>query len=589
MKKIIFFSVAAAAALTLASSCSEERLEIDQKGVYSESAFYKTDEDATQALAGVYSSILHSKNQMYMVDVCITCLLSDEAYKSSSGYKTDDYHSFMLSTYNSTHSYVNKQFTNLWDVVYRCNLVTDYFSEGTSATMKQAVAEAKVMRAWAYIKIIQSWGTPPLVTSVPKTTEDMRKPNATKEELWSFVISSLDEAINSGMLEEKSSVDDKTKVRATKGFALALKGKAQVISGDYAGAKTTLKTLIDSGKYALVDGNTFANTWFIGSENNHNCESLYETNTVSDGTNYEEVCAKDQWAAYCVPRTSTFGYNGTNTYLHGYLGQTWGYYGPTEKIVKAFLENEGMNSNRFKAFFLTYPQVIELGCKPFEESKTDAIQKTIEAFGSTPSKSVHSGIGKYYTCEHTGIWNKKLMIPAEDILNNNYQRDKADRHYMRYAEALLLYAEACAQLGETSGDGLKALNQIAERAGAPTYSTLNMANVKHEKMLEMWMEGCRYFDLVRWGDAPTELANHWNYVPTFYGYQYDHEKNCWKDASYLNEKGTNYYDVFEIHYCDFEAISGSKHGFRTNQDELLPFPSTEMANNINLKQNPGWE
>ena len=55
-------------------------------------------------------------------------------------------------------------------------------------------------------------------------------------------------------------------------------------------------------------------------------------------------------------------------------------------------------------------------------------------------------------------------------------------------------------------DGLKYLNMVAERAGAPTYSALTMENVKQEKWFELCWEGIRFLDLVRWGDAATELA-----------------------------------------------------------------------------------
>ena len=251
MKKTVYSLLVAAAVASVSASCDESLLTIPQKGVYSESDYYKTDEDCKSALAAVYSSILHT-NAFFVYDVCINSLLGDDCYKTSSGYKADDYHSFMLSTYDDTHRYVRFEFENLFKTVYRCNLVIDNFEEGTSTLMKQAVAEAKTMRAWAYIKIISRWGTPPLVDHVPRTGEDMRLPNSTKEALWTWVIRSLDEAIGSGAMESKSSVEDRSKVRATKEFAMALKGKAQVFSGDYSGAKTTLKSLMDTRLYALV-------------------------------------------------------------------------------------------------------------------------------------------------------------------------------------------------------------------------------------------------------------------------------------------------------------------------------------------------
>lgn len=582
MKKYILTIAAAVAAMTF-TSCNQDLLEEPQKGTYSESQFYKTDEDCQSALAACYAAIQHgkaSKGGFFMVDMCITSLLGDDAYKTSSGYKADDYHTFMLSTYDATHSFVNNEFQMLFQIVYRCNLVIDYFGAGTSAIQKNAVAEAKVIRAFAYSKIISFWGTPPLVKNVPRTGADMQLPNASTQELWAWVISTLDEAINSGVLKSKSGPNDKSVVGVTKEFAMALKGKAQVFAGDYAGAKTTLKAVMESGKYSLVPGDQME-LLGMGSKCNNNCESIFETNTIADDNNYTIVCANDNWMAYVPCRMDKHALI-AGSYFTQYQGATWGYYAPSEKIVKAMIAHEGWNSNRFKAWFWTYEQNMEMGLGSFESQKKESDQKALDAMGFEPRKDFKSNAGKWWCAECAGVWNRKLMIPAEDMFKNNYGYDKANRKYMRLAEVYLLYAEACAQLGETSGAGLQALNDIATRAGAPTYSTLNMANVKQEKWFEMWMEGCRYVDLVRWGDGPTELANHWKTVPTFYGYK---TGKSFKDIA---PDGKNLYDVYDIRELDLEALTNTTYGFRKGQDELLPFPATELANNPNLVQNPNW-
>jgi hypothetical protein len=67
----------------------------------------------------------------------------------------------------------------------------------------------------------------------------------------------------------------------------------------------------------------------------------------------------------------------------------------------------------------------------------------------------------------------------------------------RYAEALLLYAEAC--IGADEAAGLKALNEVQLRSGSGKISTsLTFEDVMEEKQYEMWFENCRFLDLVRW-------------------------------------------------------------------------------------------
>ena len=191
MKKIII-AVSAVVAAMLAVSCSQSRLDIPQKGVVAESDFYQTDDDCIQAVAAIWTAI--RGNTFWYNNYALTEYPGDNLYKGSSGYKLDDHHLLMLNIYDDTHSLVKKVFQALYQVVYRCNLVLDNFEGKDSAIMKQACAEAKAIRSWAYLELIQGWGNPPIIDHVLRTTEDFSQPNATTEALWKFVIDSCDEA-----------------------------------------------------------------------------------------------------------------------------------------------------------------------------------------------------------------------------------------------------------------------------------------------------------------------------------------------------------------------------------------------------------
>lgn len=146
---------------------------------------------------------------------------------------------------------------------------------------------------------------------------------------------------------------------------------------------------------------------------------------------------------------------------------------------------------------------------------------------------------------------------------------------MRYAEVLLHYAEACAQTNECAS-GLSALNKVAERAGAPTYTACTLENVKQEKRFELYMEGYRWADLVRWGDAATVLKEQGKVVP-------------------------NFVDLFEegVHPHEAQVVPVSyntTYGFKAGKNELMPFPFGELPLNAfneetgeGITQNPGWE
>ena len=68
---------------------------------------------------------------------------------------------------------------------------------------------------------------------------------------------------------------------------------------------------------------------------------------------------------------------------------------------------------------------------------------------------------------------------------------------MRYAEVLLLAAEASLQSGNAS-KAAGYVNKVRDRAQLPALGNVSMDDIKKEKRLELWMEGCRYQDLIRW-------------------------------------------------------------------------------------------
>jgi hypothetical protein len=143
---------------------------------------------------------------------------------------------------------------------------------------------------------------------------------------------------------------------------------------------------------------------------------------------------------------------------------------------------------------------------------------------------------------------------------------------MRYAEVLLLYAEACAQAGDSDGSGLKALNDIQNRAhGGKGYvsKSLTLDDVKKEKQFEMWMEGCRYADIIRWGDTKG-LEDADKYTP---GY----DPNAGKIVD-------DYFDGADYYVRTY----GDALGFKKGKNEWLPFPEKVMQANTGITQNPGW-
>ena len=155
---------------------------------------------------------------------------------------------------------------------------------------------------------------------------------------------------------------------------------------------------------------------------------------------------------------------------------------------------------------------------------------------------------------------------------------------MRYAEVLLLYAEACLQSGDNA-QGAWAVNEIRKRAGLSEVA-VDMNVLKKEKSYELWLEGSRWLDLLRWGDTD-RVAKAGQDVPKLFDKLYREPKSTdqgikWENGSEANSR---FYTV-----STHEAIDAKYEvGFKAGKHEFFPYPTSEMDRNPNIVQNPGWE
>ena len=365
-------------------------------------------------------------------------------------------------------------------------------------------------------------------------------------------------------LPSKSGLNDKKlAIRATKEFALALKGKIQVFAKDWNGAKTSLKAVINSGKYALVPGTKMSE--ILHGECDACEEKILDLNYLDfpgvrlTGKNHGQANQADMW------RSGNGGFWGKTLPTKIIQSEGWGGGGnPSKSFVEAIMSHEP-NSYRRKAWIMSYDEMIEeLDWNGYEDL-------TVEEKRMSPKIGIQPG---YHYFGSVGYFSMKRAPRKADLNKNTDSNTHENQNVMRYAEVLLLYAEACAMTNDN--DGLQYLNMVAERAGAPTYDKLTMENVKQEKRFEMFVEGCRFADLVRWGDAATVLKDQGKEVPSFYDDFYDPNTG--------EPTGRPHHLV--VDYSD--AYYNTDYGFKAGKNERMPFPYNTVEQNENLNQNPGW-
>jgi len=526
MKKIIIKFIVGCMAVAIFSlpSC-EKLLDISQHGVESFETFYKTDEDADQAITACYVGI----NDIYFNYYTLKNMLADDFWVGGGGRADNaDIEKLNEFTFNADNDYVKNAFQSYYSVVYLANVILEYVPD-VSPIQKRARAEAKVFRAFAYIDLITLWGTPPLVDH-PLAPSEYQQPNGDPVELWKMVETDLTEAIESGALREKTNVSDRSSYRITKQYAQSLLGKAYVFQEKWSNAAQELDKVISSGKYDLYPD--FENVLQYSTDNN--CESMFEFNFVNDvnnpGTNLAIFFMMAGW------RTDYLVISAGSPLSDMVVSGQWGYYSAFQKdLYDAFVGVEGVDGYRLNSTMKTYAQVQALG------------------------GSIDPGQAMY---GYEGLFMWKNRTDPKEVNGYFYGFllcSQKNFRLMRYAEVLLLAAEAHLKAGN-SGKALEYVNKIRARAKLNNLSSVDLAQIQLEKRLELCAESVRYQDMIRWGIAEEKL------------------KNQGRSQPWLQSNGT-------IQWVEYNP--GSTAGFKS-RNVLLPFPQVEIILNKNIVQNSGW-
>ena len=568
MKKILIALTVLSAALVFAGC--EKRLDIPRKGVIDMTAFYQTDEDAESALvAAYYTAGRFFSNTMWTTAGWNDCpflslweYASDEIYVAGSdktdGQSGNEVQAFRLD-YNS--SLVAGTYECYYMIIKACNDVIDHFDgeKADSKTKKRCVAEARVLRAHTQLLLALGWGTAPIVEQ--NLTGSDKPANAESQAaVLQWVADECDKAIPD-LTSKTSLTDRKGAVKVTKEYALAVKGKALISKKDYPGAKAALKQVIDSKLYKLVPGEQMASLHH--NSGRASTEAVFELNFdwFAGMNSYGRTQPNFRWlwswrSDHMNPPTGT----GSELVEGG-----WGWVNPSQKFVDKILAYDGEDSWRRKAWIKSYDEVLyDMPYASDADCPTKADKEVDKKRGITDA-GIYGNVGWF-------MW--KRLFRSEDRVMEDGNVANWNLMLMGYPEVLLLYAEACAQTGD-DGTGLDALKLVNERAGSKTPVTkCDMETVKNEKFLEMWLDGTRFQDLVRWGDAAKELADNGKYYPTYY------------DALSKNgeAKHRGYIDASDADWC----AKIYNVGFKAGKSELFPFPFNEMQLNPNLVQNPGY-
>jgi hypothetical protein len=491
MKKILLITVS----LLTVAACNEF-LDIRPEGTTeAQETDYTKSENTFLPVSAAYAS-LRSYEAHALPYLGVLEISGDDADKGS---ETND-GAVMKAIDEFTHTPTIETFDEIWRGYYNIVSAANYAisqmplyeaaqsSDDNKAAARQYLAEAKVIRAYAYFNLTRMFGRVPIVDNTYTSEQLASLPQASIKELYEFIEKDLAEAIP----ELPESYPKAWVGRISKYTALGIKAKVHLYQDEWDLVAECAGKVIASGKYSLLPD--FKTVFRLDGENSS--ESLFEIQSTADG------------------KTSGDAPYITYAYIQGPRGnspgnmQGWGFCVPSDKLIKFFTDRG--DTKRAEVTLL--------------------YRGTLTADGDSIKQA----------CTNP-VYNGKVYAPsAENTWNYNGYGFEYTVRILRYADVLLMYAEALAR-GAAQPSGVsktadEALNEVRRRVGLPDASA-DLTTVLDERRAELAMEEDRFFDLVRTDRAAAEL-----------------------DAK----------------------------GFQKGKHEVFPIPSKQLQLNLKLTQNNGY-
>lgn len=461
--------------------------------------------------------------------------MSDNAYvKVSNGFPQ----SIGNGSLSTADGYVQLVWNSRYTGVRYCNLVLDNIQYATDLDEKMTnryIAEVKVLRAYQYFELVSKFGDVPFSETTISVAESQKIARTDRSTIIGSILKDLQDVIDSKALPASYGANDKGRV--THWVAIALKARIQLFEGNYGEVKTLTAFIMNSGAHELFG--SYEGLFAIENENNTEViwDIQYMPSTREHQVQYQFLPPSLGGYAQVAPLQSLVDNYIT---LDGYTIKNApnGSYNPND-----------MFANRDPRLAAT---IAYLGNS---YTKKDGTKHELD-----PAKDAY-GAGS--DASPTGYYIKKYW-------DNTYRANLySGLNYIviRYADVLLMHAEALVELGEMNEEAWnKTIKPLRERAGFTVPTAINYpgnANIKEvvrtERRSELALEGLRTKDIMRWRIAENVLSG--NALGAYIG----------------NVSGT--VDGF---------VKVEERKFNKEKHYLWPIPQNERDLNANLTQNKNW-
>ncbi|WP_158022017.1 RagB/SusD family nutrient uptake outer membrane protein [Flammeovirga pacifica] len=498
-------------------SCSNY-LDLQDNNTLNQDSFWKTEDHLNLAVTAAYESL--TPEELYGRGIRDLDCISDNGYNE---WTWMQYWDISVGQHNPATDRIGWVWNDNYKGIRRANEILDN-APGMSINAEAkdiAIGEALFLRGLFYNNLNMLFNNVPLILKVV-SPQEARIEKSSKEEVFDQIIEDLSNAIE--LLPEKGEFVGKINKYA----AIALRARVYLYHQEYEKALKDCEEVINSGQYRLMDDYKQLFT----AEGQNSSESIFSVQFISNMRSGEK-------------------FSGT------YKKQPQSHFGVLPNLVHDFYTKNGLkpeddpDATPFSVW--ADEKGVPKSAKELEAEGLSIFDYWAE-FANRDPRLDHSILRGGEPWLDQEKWDNVVKATKYGI--QKYIREEVgmygdgDRNFMiiRYADVLLMYAEAKNEFSGPSGDVFNALNQVRRRVGMPDVdASLNQETlreeIRHERRVELAFEGLRYFDELRWKTAKNDFEN----KVIFHERTFNEGKHYW-----------------------------------------WPIPQTEIDRNPNLSQNPGW-
>ena len=533
-----------ASALTL-GSCSDF-LDRDPLSQASENTFWQTEADAQTGVNALYP-LLPDSRDFWRDCQSDNSLMTNAWGEGGLGY-------ICQGSHNAATGYLSEEwrYGDIRRILYYLDRLKDMDID--EAKKKRFEGEARFILALRYYRMTRHFGDIPLIKEKPIDLDEAALPRSPKQEVLDYALANVNKAID--YLPETYTNDNIGRI--TKGAALTLKADMYLDMASYAKfhkgqdatelwkeAALAAKQVIDLNLYGLEDDFAYI---FKAEANNNKKEVILAFQY------------KEDEKTHMLPILASPA--GT-----GITGQGWASFCPTRQLVDSYETTEGKTIYESDLYDKNNPW----------ENRDARLKKTfflpgyecLRPNGSYEPYMPHPAYNKDERINHEGGGITGYMY----LKYNDQELEKPSASWTnfslyRYAEVLLIYAEALNEYDPNNTQIAWAVNQVRKRAELPGVDNLignqeaMREKIREERRHEFVAEHKRYFDILRWKIAEKVLNEP--------GYGINKDENA------------------PIGDYTVEQFLGQNRTFDASKHYLWPIPQSARDKNPNLGQNPNW-